>query len=88
VIERLKRLPVELFISLDQLVNVLLLGSADETLSARAWRTEQKGRIFGRLFRPLIDLLFFWQPTGGLGHCQQAFQRERAKFYLPPEYRE
>lgn len=85
---KLKSLPIQLFIAIDQLINVLFLGSADETLSARAWRTEKNGRIFGTIFRPIIDLLFAWQDTNGLGHCQQAYEREKAKFYLPPEYRE
>lgn len=86
--QRIKQFPIELFISLDQLANVLLLGSADETLSARAYRADREGKVFGRIFRKPIDLLFFWQDTGGLGHCRQAYEREKARFYLPRAYRE
>lgn len=87
MIKKLERLPIELFLAIDQLLNVLLLGSADETLSARAYRAENNKLIFGKIFRPIIDLLFFWQNTEGKGHCRQAYEREKAKFYLPPEYR-
>lgn len=86
--QRIKQFPIELFLAIDQLANVILLGSADETLSARSWRADRDGLIFGRIFRPLIDAIFFWQDTGGLGHCQQAYEREKIKWYLPPEYRE
>ncbi len=75
---------IQLVIALDQLANVLLLGWADETLSARAWRTEQNGRLFGKLFRPCIDLLFFWQRE----HCFQAFIEERRRLQVPPSYRD
>jgi hypothetical protein len=57
----------------DVAVNVVLLGSCDETLSSRAWRMEQEGKPWGRLFRPLIDALFFWQPQ----HCFCQYARER-----------
>lgn len=86
--ERIKKLPFEIAVSIDQFLNVLLLGSHDETLSARAWRNYRDEKLFGKIFKPLIDALFFWQDTKGLGHCQQAFIREKAKFYLPKEYHE
>lgn len=86
--QRIKAFPIELFLSIDQLLNVLLLGFADETLSARSYRADRDGLIFGRIFRPAIDALFFWQKTNGLGHCRQAYERELLKFYLPAEYRD
>lgn len=74
-------------LALDQfLFCVLTLGNADpdESASAAAWRTEQKGRLLGRLFRPIIDWLFIpWQ----VEHCRHAFEAEMAKAQLPPEYR-
>lgn len=44
----------QIAIAFDQLLNALLGGMADETLSARAHRT-------GSAWEPLIDALFFWQ---------------------------
>lgn len=85
---------VQLFIACDQLVNVLLTfftarAWADETLSSRAWRAETRGLLFGRLFRPVIDLLFSWQHIAlpATGHCHQAYLRERERAGLPPEFR-
>jgi hypothetical protein len=36
-----------------------------------------------------IDLLFFWQTIqpGAIGHCHQAYLRERERTGLPPEMR-
>ena len=70
-------------ISVDQLVNALLGGWADETLSSCAWRMERAGRPWGRITRPLIDALFFFQP----GHCRAAFDAERQRVQAPPETR-
>lgn len=69
-------------IALDQLINTLLNGSPDETLSSRAYRTEQNGKLFGKVFRPLIDLLFFWQSN----HCLSAYYSELNRKQLPSEY--
>ena len=81
----LKRL-LNVLIALDQLAYVLATlgaGSPDETLSAAAWRTEQEGRILGRIFRPLIDLLARpWERD----HCRTAFESERLQRHLPKEY--
>ena len=60
-------------IAFDQMANALLAGSPDETLSAAAWRMEQAGRWQGRVFRPLIDALFFFDPD----HCRKAHEAER-----------
>lgn len=59
-------------IALDQLANVFLVGSPDETLSSRAYRADRDGKVFGRFFRPCIDTLFFWQEK----HCHQAYLSE------------
>ena len=74
-------------IAVDQLAYVLLTlgaGSPDETLSAAAWRWEQSGKLAGRVLRPLIDALFWFDPD----HCRTAFESERDGRHLPPEYRE
>lgn len=68
-------------IAADQLVNALLAGWPDETLSSRAWRWEQNGvRSWPRRF---IDRLFFWEKQ----HCFQSYQSEREGRQLPPEFR-
>lgn len=69
------------FIAADQLVNALLAGWPDETLSSRAWRWEQNGvRSWPRRF---IDRLFFWEKQ----HCFQSYKSEREGRQLPPEFR-
>lgn len=62
---------------------------ADETMSSRAWRSEQAGKLMGRLMRPIIDRLFFWQTIEPQyrGHCHQAWARERSQAWRPPEQR-
>ena len=66
-------------IAVDQLINTLLNGSPDETLSSRAYRTEQQGKYFGKFFRPLIDLLFWFDKN----HCKGAYLAEINKLQLP-----
>jgi hypothetical protein len=73
----------QIAIAVDQLLNACLGGWADETLSSRAWRAEQRGRRPGVWLRPLIDAIFFWQPH----HCRQSYLSERSGFQLPPEMR-
>lgn len=73
---------LNLLIALDQLLNVLLAGWPDETLSSRAHRMDGSKRRW-TLARRLIDGLFFWQPD----HCRQAFESERLRRHLPPEAR-
>lgn len=85
--KKLLRIPLEVLIAVDQLVNTLLLGSSDETLSARAYRTEKQGLILGKISRPIIDLLFFFDTKDGKGHCQISYEREMSRYYLPEEYR-
>lgn len=70
-------------IAFDQQINTLLGGTPDETLSARAYRTEQQNKAFGKLFRPLIDALFFFDPN----HCRKAYNAEFHKLQLPESYR-
>lgn len=77
----------QFFIGIDQLLNAILGGWADETLSSRAWRTEQKGRLLGCFFRPVIDTLAA-ALFNDLDHCKVAFESERKSNQLPPEFRE
>lgn len=68
-------------IAADQLVNALLAGWPDETLSSRAFRWEKTG--VRKWPRRLIDRLFFWEKQ----HCFQSYQSEREGRQLPPEFR-
>lgn len=75
---------IQTLIAIDQLLNVVLCnGWADETMSSVAWRMEQQGSWFGKIMRPLIDTLFFFQPH----HCQRSFDSERLRLQSPPEER-
>ena len=68
-------------IAADQLVNALLAGWPDETLSSRAWRWEKDGvRSWPRR---VIDRFFFWEED----HCYQSYISEREGRQLPPELR-
>lgn len=67
---------LNLLIALDQfLFCLLMLGNSypDETASTCAWRLEQTGRIQGKIFRPIIDMLFWFHSE----HCKKSFESER-----------
>ena len=91
----------QVFVAVDQLVNAILAGWADETISARAFRLGRKDEITNcwgrwRVAWVLIDLLFWPQdlwiaardnkwPT--IKHCERAYISEMDRLGLPPEYR-
>lgn len=77
------RLIVQTMVAIDQLLNALLFGYADETLSSRVYRGERDGKFFGRVFRPVIDTLFFWQTR----HCQLAYLAEVYRRQYPTDFR-
>lgn len=82
----LKRRILNILIGLDQFLFCLVtLGHSypDETLSAAAWRWEMAGKWSGRVLRPLIDLLFWFDPE----HCRMSYESERTKAHLPSVYR-
>lgn len=67
---------LNILISVDQLFYVLVTlgrGLPDETLSSAAWRTEQEGKWFGRIFRPVIDALFWLVERD---HCLRSYESE------------
>jgi hypothetical protein len=66
-------------IAIDQLINAVLGGWADETLSSRAWRLRVKRPWVYRT----IDCLFFWDPN----HCYNSYQSEVQRRQLPPQFR-
>jgi hypothetical protein len=73
---------VQIVQSIDRLVNAIHGGSAAELISSRCGRIE---RYPYKLYRPLIDAIFY--PFQGPNHCRRTYLKERAGFYLPPEYR-
>lgn len=87
----------QLFIAVDQLLNVLAAGYADETLSARAYRSARRDGFVGRwaVTRRVIDWLFapqdWWVKWRGewtgARHCERAWTAEIDRRQYPPEYR-
>lgn len=69
----------QIAIGVDQLANTLIGGWADETISAYAWRTQNRNKWL----LILIDTLFFWEEN----HCHEAYKAEKQRRQLPPEYR-
>lgn len=51
-------------------------------MSAAAYRLEQEGRIAGKIFRPLIDALFWFDPL----HCYVSYDNLKHLTYLPESY--
>ncbi len=68
-------------LALTRLGNALLGGLAEESMSSRAWRMETKHKPWGRITRPVIDLLF--AVFGRRNHCATAYADERNKAPLP-----
>ena len=78
----------QLFIAIDQTLNVLIFffsksgAFADETLSAHAFRLEMERGITWP--RKLIDTLLFFDKD----HCQESYLSEIERRQLPPSMRE
>nr|DAN96692.1 MAG TPA: hypothetical protein [Caudoviricetes sp.] len=70
-------------IAIDQLVNTLFGGWADETISSVAWRKRNDGKGWV-LLQKVIDAIFFWQKN----HCESAYLSEKNRLQCPPELRE
>lgn len=76
---------LQLLIALDQLLNALFMGWADETVSSRAWRLSSSSRGWAAV-RSVIDVVF-----GALGqqqHCFEAWTSERLRLQFPVELRD
>ena len=72
---------LQILIALDQLINTLIGGYADETLSSRAHRRRLRGK--GGVAW-VIDHIFFWQDE----HCKASYESELERAQLPVEFRE
>lgn len=68
-------------IAIDQLLNALLCGWPDETLSSRCWRWDRDGKR--QWPRRLVDALFFWEKE----HCRESYESEQLRMQMPPELR-
>ena len=83
----MKQRILNLLIAIDQLAWVIVTlgkGSPDETISAAMWRMEQEGKLAGRLFRPVIDAIFYPLERD---HCRLSFESEVRGAHLPDYYR-
>jgi len=67
-----KRYVWNLLIALDQLVNTILAGYPDETVSSRAGTAAKKGRRWGCVLCGLLDRL---DP----GHCDRSIERDEGE---------
>lgn len=72
----------QFLIALDQTVNTICGGYADETLSCRAYRHYIKGEY--TWLKTLIDLIFFFETA----HCYESYKSEQLRLQLPPALRE
>ena len=81
----MKQYLLNVLIAIDQLVNALIGGYPDETLSASAYIGEQEGKPLGRFFRPVIDFLF--RPFER-SHCRNAYLAEIKGLQMPRRVRE
>ena len=73
----------QMLIALDQQLNAILGGMADETLSARAHRMLEKKHRYWGWAANFIDFIFFWEKN----HCFMAYQYEIRRRQLPEAYR-
>lgn len=71
----------QILVAVDQLVNTLIGGFADETLSARLWRHHLAGEYTWAM--RIVNGLFFWQNN----HCLEAYESELFRRQYPEEYR-
>lgn len=89
----LVQLVYNLLVALDQLLNTLLLGHCDETLSSRLGRTIGKERYFWvKPFRIFVDTLFFFdysisESGKRIGHCEKSIMPlEQQNFRIMIDY--
>ena len=66
---------LRVMVQLDVLLMALMNGKRNETISSACWSLEQDGKLLGRIFRPLIDLIFFFDPH----HCAASWLNEQSK---------
>ena len=75
----MKRYFLHVLIALDQFLNAVTGGFADETLSSRIYRGACTGRRGWVVAEKCVNRLFFWQGE----HCRRAWLRERQRAHFP-----
>lgn len=81
----------QVFIAIDQLINAIFCGYADETMSSVSYRLHRDGIRSWQM--KLIDTIFFWDKrmdafTGKvIRHCEDSYLSEKYGRQLPPELR-
>lgn len=70
----MKEYLLNLALAFDQLLNAVLRGDPDESLSSRAHRMRTKGQRYWGWTANAIDLIFFLQRNPG--HCERAYLNE------------
>lgn len=78
---------LHIIISFDQFVCTLIGGWPDETISSYAYRLDVEDKLGGRIFRPLIDLLFAIL-LNDINHCENAWFNETNRSQLPESFRQ
>lgn len=74
-----------LLLWIDQGGNVLLFGSADETISARSYRKgELEGSKGWKVMRKFVDTLFWFEKD----HTKNAYHAEQARCHMPSAYQD
>lgn len=68
-------------IAVDQLLNAMIGGWPDETLSSHAWRSRE--HRYWWWTHHVIDTLFYWQSQ----HCYWAYMHEQERRQIAPEFR-
>jgi hypothetical protein len=76
----MKRWFFNVLIAIDQLINTLVGGEPDETLSSAAFRMHEQGKFWGWTMH-LINGLFF-----DSAHCANAYLSERNRKHLAKDF--
>lgn len=83
VLRKLRQWLKQVLVALDQALNALFGGWADETFSSRCWRNRHKPG-WNRAWRVLdfVAALF-----GDVDHCKASYDSEWLRLQCPPELR-
>lgn len=68
----MKRYALNVLVSLDQLINTLLWGDPDETISSRAGKAALRGKRWGCVLCKLLDKL-------ESGHCNKSIEPDEGE---------
>ena len=88
----MKKYIKQLAIAIDQFVNTLCFGYADETISSRVYRLSIKGKQwYYKAPANIVNYLFFWDKVKTdkkiQYHCELSYLYEKERMHFPPEMR-